>query len=368
MSEYIAYVNGIVHDGTSTLHEHAVICKNGLVEELMAIQNLPADIAQIDLHGNHLAQSFIDLQIYGANKQLFSSHSTVESLQATADYCANGGANHFMITLATNSWSVVQKGIETVQAYWQAGRKGLLGLHLEGPFINPIKRGAHLLEHIETPTIEKIEDLLAQANGAVKMMTLAPETCSDEVIELLLKNDIVLSAGHSNATYTEAIHAFDNGFSTVTHLYNAMSGLHHREPGLVGAALNHTSVMSSIVADGHHVDWPAIQIAKQLMKERLFLITDAVTENGVGAYPHQLNVDHYQLPDGTLSGSALTMLQAVKNMVQNCKVDLDEALRMASLYPAQVMNFTQKHGQITKGCTASFVVFDNDLNMIKTYQ
>ncbi len=366
-NDLIAYVNGIVHDGTSSLYDHVVVCKNGLIEEVLPSSNLPTNVLQIDLQGSHLAPSFIDLQIYGAYNQLFSSHPTVDALQKTADYCAQGGANHFLITLATNTWSVVDAGIAAVLAYWEEGRKGLLGLHLEGPFINSSKRGAHLLECIEKPTVQRIEALLTQANGAIKMMTLAPEVCNEEVIELLLKNNIVLSAGHSNATSAESMHAFDLGFSTVTHLYNAMSGLHHREVGLVGATLNHPKVMSSIVADGYHVDWSAIQIAKKLMKERLFLITDAVTANDTGAYRHQLNIDRYQLPDGILSGSALTMMKAVKNMVEYGGVDLNEALRMASLYPAQAMQMEKTLGSFAKGLIASFVSFDKSLQNVKTY-
>jgi N-acetylglucosamine-6-phosphate deacetylase len=367
MSEYIAYVNGIVHDGTSTLHEHAVVChQRGLIRGVIPIRELSKNIRQIDLQGNHLAPSFIDLQIYGAANQLFSAYPTLDTLMKTSAHCRAGGGIHFLITIATNSWDVVDQAIEAGHAYLKKGNSGFLGLHLEGPFINPLKKGAHVASFIEKPTLKRIKKLLEKGKNIILMMTIAPECCSDDVIELLKEHHITLSAGHSNATYEEAMLAFDRGFSSVTHLYNAMSGLHHRSPGLVSAAFNHHSVTASIVADGHHVDWAAIKIAKKLMEERLYLITDAVTGNDKGEYVHQLNGDKYVLPDGTLSGSALTMMGAVKNVVKHCDIELDEALRMASLYPAQVIGIETAQGRIEKGFDGNLVVFDNDLNLIKT--
>jgi N-acetylglucosamine-6-phosphate deacetylase len=219
-------------------------------------------------------------------------------------------------------------------------------LHLEGPFLNERKRGAHAAEKMQAPTLENIRKFLDRGAGVVKMMTIAPELFSDEALYMLQSAGIILSAGHSDATYQQAIAAFDRGIHVCTHLFNAMSPFLHRAPGLVGAILDHPAVMSSIVADGYHVDIPAIRIAKQVMKDRLFLITDAVTPNESGYYKHQLNGDRYCMPDGTLSGSALTMLAAVRFCMHKVGIEEGEAFRMASLYPAKVLGLENEMGKI----------------------
>ncbi|WP_315819094.1 amidohydrolase family protein [Paraflavitalea speifideaquila] len=194
------------------------------------------------------------------------------------------------------------------------------------------------------------------------MITLAPEQCDPAIIDLLLQHQVIVSAGHSNATYVQAREAFDLGIPTATHLYNAMSSLQHREPGLVGAIFDHPAVMSSIVCDGVHVDYAAVRIAKAVMKERLFFITDAVAETTTGEYQHLFQGDRYALPDGTLSGSALSMMQCVKNGVEYAGIPLDEALRMAATYPAQLVR-DRKMGLLAKGYEANMVVFDEALQV-----
>lgn len=196
------------------------------------------------------------------------------------------------------------------------------------------------------------------------MITLAPEVCSKEVIDYLLANDIVISAGHSNANYQQAIESFDNGITAVTHLYNAMSPLQHRAPGLVGAAMNSDKVMAAIIPDGYHVDYAAISIAKKVMQQRLFVITDAVTATSIGEYQHTLAGDKYESA-GILSGSALTMSKALNNLVKYAGIELGEALRMCSLYPAQVIKMDKQAGKIEKKYTASLVVMNEENEVIK---
>jgi len=156
--------------------------------------------------------------------------------------------------------------------------------------------------------------------------------------------------------------AFNDGIPAATHLFNAMSPLQHRAPGMVGAIFNHPGVMSSIVPDGYHVDFPVLRIAKDLMKERLFVITDAVTTTTEGPYPHQLAGDKYE-SNNILSGSALTMLKCVQNLVHRVDVPLAEALRMASLYPAQVMGKAHRMGKIEKGYDANLVCMNEALEI-----
>jgi len=205
--------------------------------------------------------------------------------------------------------------------------------------------------------------LVEYGTGVIKMITLAPETCDKEIISFINRNHIIVSAGHSNGTFEELNDAFDQGIHLATHLFNAMSPLHHRQPGFPAAVLLHSSVMASVVADGFHVDFAMIKLAKKLMGERLFLITDAVTETSEGPYQHKLVGDKYE-SKGILSGSTLTMMKAVKNCVEKCDIPLDEALRMASLYPARVLGIDHQTGKIEKGCKADFVLMDETFTVI----
>lgn len=350
------FYNGTVFTGDRFINNVAVLVNKGSIEAVVPVAAIPANTDRYDLQGNFLVPACIDLQLYGGNGLLFSQDLNEEAIHATDAYCVAGGCTGFLLTLATNSIDVFLKGIAVAKSFLQKHpESGLLGLHLEGPYINPVKRGAHLLEHIKQPTVEEVQMLLDAGEGIVKMMTLAPEQCSDDVIQLLLDNNVIVSAGHSNASYEQATAAFNKGIITATHLFNAMSPLQGRELGMVGAIYNHATTYSSIICDGFHTSFEAVRISKKMMQERLFLITDAVTETTEGAYLHLLKDDRYALPDGTLSGSALTMIKAVNNCILHAGIAFDEALRMASLYPARVANLLQ-YGKIEKDYTADFVV------------
>lgn len=349
-----AYLPSLIFTGTEERSGQAVLVDEGIVQGLVPRTEIPSGYQQIDLSGKILVPGFIDLQIYGGNGHLFSQQPTPESLEATYQYSLAGGATHFCITIATNSREVVSAGIRAVKAYWEKGGKGLLGLHLEGPFINKEKRGAHLEAFIHTPTRKEILELLEEGKGVIKIMTLAPECCDAALVRLLQENGVIVSAGHSNATYDQATRAFNDGISLATHLYNAMSPLQSRAPGMVGAIYDHPLVMSSMVVDGVHTDLAAVRISKKIMGDRLFLITDAVTETAEGPYPHVFQGDRYCMPDGTLSGSALTMMKAVQNCVDHCGISLEEACRMASTYPAKAAGVDDRLGYIKKGYDAEF--------------
>jgi N-acetylglucosamine-6-phosphate deacetylase len=360
----IAYSNGKIFTGTKIEQDKALLVKNGKVEGLVGNKEIPAGYMVEDLQGNLLAPALIDLQIYGGNGKMFSQETSIESLKATYEYCLSGGCSYFMITMATNSMDKFFEGIEVVKQYWQQGGKGLLGLHLEGPYLNPVKKGAHAERFIKKPTVEEVELLLEKGKDVVKMMTVAPECCEPSIIALLQQNAVLVSAGHSNATYEEATAAFNRGIPVATHLFNAMSPLQHRAPGMVGAILDHPTAMSSVVCDGIHAHFAAIRIAKQVMKERLFYITDAVAETKVGEYQHLFRGDHYALPDGTLSGSALTMMRCVQNGVQQLGLSLEESLRMAGKYPASLVR-GKKMGVFEKGAEAALVIFDEEYTIKK---
>lgn len=254
--------------------------------------------------------------------------------------------------------------MDAVKDYWNKDGRGILGLHVEGPWINPVKRGAHVESLIHSPSLKQAEELLDYGKGVIKIITLAPEVCSKDILDLIRSFNIIISAGHSNASYKEAMDSFKGGITMVTHLYNAMSPLQHRQPGLVGATMDHETIKASIIPDGHHVDYAAIRIAKQIMKERLFVITDAVTGTDKGYYQHQLAGDKYEAA-GILSGSALTMGKAVKNLIEHADIETGEALRMCSLYPARVIGLEKELGKIDKGYKASMVVMDEKMEVKK---
>ncbi|MDX1936002.1 MAG: N-acetylglucosamine-6-phosphate deacetylase [Flavihumibacter sp.] len=360
-----AFYNGAVFTGTEIVNGKAVLTNNGVIEAVVDEAAIPANYEHINLQQQLLAPAFIDLQIYGGNGFLFSQALSIEALQAVYEYCRAGGATNFLITIATNTDAVFFKSLEVAHQYLQQGGKGLAGVHLEGPYINPDKRGAHLLDCIKQPTSSEVAAFLQAGNGIIKMMTLAPEQCDIAVVKQLQDAGVVVSAGHSNASYEQATKSFDQ-ITTCTHLFNAMSPLQHRAPGMVGAIYNHATVCSSVVPDGIHVDFAALRISKKIMQQRLFIITDAVAAVNEGGYQHVFQHDRYVLPNGTLSGSALTMLKGVQNCVLHAGIALEEALRMASLYPARVMGW-QQLGKIEKGCKAQLVVLNNSLELTAVY-
>lgn len=348
-----------IFTGKEWLTDHAVIVADGKITDIVAYDKLNE---KPSVKYDMIAPAFIDVQIYGAQDKLLSVYPDTDSLHKLYDYCSKGGASHFQPTVATNTREVFYKSIDAVKAYWKEGGKGCLGLHIEGPWIHPLKKGAHLETFIHSPSVEEAKELLEYGKGVITMITLAPEVCSTEVVELIRSFGVIVSAGHSNATYEEATRAFDSGIHAATHLYNAMSPLQHRAPGMVGAIFDHAIVMTSLVPDGFHVDFSAIRIAKKILKERLYVITDAVTETNAGPYHHHLTADRYETA-GILSGSALTMAKSLRNLVNHVGIEIDEALRMVSLYPAQVMKKEGSMGRIARGYDANLVMLDKTLEV-----
>ena len=350
-----AYIAKLIFTGNQWLHQHAAIVDDGIITDVLPVSALDPLMDAAYFSESILAPAFIDLQIYGAHQKLFSVYPTTDALQLLNSYSNSGGAAFCMPAVATNQFEILFKCIDAIRQYWQQGGTGILGLHAEGPWINKLKRGAHIESLIHNPTIKEVSDLLAYGKDVLKIITLAPEVCSKEIIELIKSSGIKIFAGHSNATYDEAMQSFDNGITAVTHLYNAMSPLQHRHPGVVGAAFNHQKIMASIIADGYHVDYAAINIAKNIMQQRLFAITDAVTTTTEGFYQHQPDGDKY-MTENILSGSALTMYKALQNLVQHVGIETGEAMRMCSLYPAQVMQIDDELSKIAKSYKAKMVV------------
>lgn len=361
MAAIKAYIARHIFTGEQWLHEHAAIVADGTITGVVPADLLDPATEKIYFKESILAPAFIDLQIYGAHEKLFSLYPDAASLQLLNNYSNHGGAAFCMPTVATSEPGILYKCIDATREYWQQGGEGILGLHAEGPWINELKRGAHIASLIHSPSLQEVEALLEYGKGVLKIITLAPEVCSKEIIDLIHASGIRIFAGHSNATYEEAIKSFDTGITAVTHLYNAMSPLQHRGPGLVGAAFDHPQIMAGIIPDGFHVAFEAVRIAKKIMQQRLFAITDAVTTTTEGHYRHQRDGDKY-VAGNILSGSALTMYKAFQNLVKHVGIEKGEALRMCSLYPAQVMQKDDRLGRIAIGYKAKMVLMPVSLD------
>lgn len=353
----------LITDGTIS-EGKVVLVENGFVLDVIGQDQFYADKNSIDLDGAFLAPGLIDLQIYGSGGQLFGGNPSVEALLQMETDLLRQGTTGFLATIATNTAAIVEQGIKAAKTYRKNSIGNFLGLHLEGPFLNPKRKGAHPEELIRKASLAELKHWFDLAEGEIKMITIAPELQDDEVLDFLDQQNIILSAGHSNASFSEANRFLKYPVKAVTHLYNAMPQMHHRDPGFIPAIFEQKP-FTSIVPDGIHVDFAMIRLAKRELGEKLFMITDAVTETKKGIYQHQFNKNHYVMPDGTLSGSALTMLKGVQNCVQFADIHLAEAINMASLYPAQLLKDETK-GRVKKGFRADFIVFNADFEHFHT--
>lgn len=357
----IAITNGKFFDGNELLSGLTLFIREGKISKISADQILDG-YTVIDAKGGYINPGFMDLQIYGSGGNLFSAYPKADTLRQMDLDLIRKGTTGFLACVATNTPEIVWQSVSAAKAY-RGEAIGFLGLHLEGPYLNPKRLGAHVPEYVRKAGLEEVKRLMEHADGTVKMMTVAAELQDDKVIGYLLDQDVVLSLGHSDASFEQATWAYDRGFKTTTHLFNAMPSIHHRSPNLPVAAFNHPEAMASIIADGSHVDFEMIKVSYKAMHERLFLITDAVTPCDIGPYQHRLSGDKFITPDGTLSGSNITLLQAVQNCIRYCGIPLPDALRMASVYPAGLLGIPERNGTLSVGSRADLVLLSEDLQL-----
>jgi N-acetylglucosamine-6-phosphate deacetylase len=350
----------IISEG-SIVPGKAVLITGNQITAIVDEIAIPGNIKKVDLNGAFLAPGLIDLQIYGSGGKLFAGTPVIEALEQMESDLLSQGTTGFFATIGTNTNDIVEKGIESAKIYRERCKGNFLGLHLEGPYLNPIKKGAHPANLIKKGTLAEVEKWIEMADGVIKMMTIAPELQDQEVIDYLHDHGVILSSGHSNATYEQGKSFLNNPIPAVTHLFNAMPQMHHREPGYIPAIFEEKPY-TSIVNDGIHVDFAMVRLAKRELGDKLFLITDAVTAATEGTYQHQLKSDRYVMPDGTLSGSCLTMLKAAENCVKEVGIDLAEAINMASLYPAQLARMHKK-GKVAAGFDADLIVFNENFEV-----
>lgn len=357
------WINARVFTENGWLDNHTVVEEDGRITAIFPTKAEKELGSFIDCGGAMLVPALIDLQVYGRGGKLFSAFPQPESLALLASENRKTGVGLCLVTIATQPFPVIMESIRGIKAYWKQGGEGIAGLHLEGPFMNVLKRGAHKAEWIIPPTDALVDELLAVGGSVIKMITLAPENCAPHLIQRFADAGIVVSAGHSNAGFELGMKMHEFGVSAVTHLFNAMSPFHHREVGLPGATFQNTHLIASIIPDGIHVSYPALKTAKFLMGDRLYFITDAVTDTFTGPYQHQQGDGCFVLPDGTLSGSAIGLLQGVKNAVDFAGIPLEESLRMASLYPAKLMGLQKEYGSIAPGKKAAMILVNEALEL-----
>ena len=370
-----ALTHGRIYTGHEILDDHAIVVANGLIERICPLSELPADIEQRALNGAIISPGFIDVQLNGCGGVQFNDTAeavTVETLEIMQKANEKSGCTSYLPTLITTSDELMKQGIAVMRDYLSQHPNQALGLHLEGPWLNIVKKGTHNPDYVRKPDNELVDYLCANADVITKV-TLAPEMAGPEVISKLSAAGIVVSAGHSNATLKEAKIGFRAGITFATHLYNAMPYITGREPGLVGAIFDEPDVYCGIIADGLHVDYANIRNAKRIKGDKLCLVTDATAPAGANIeqfifagktiyYRNGLCVDE----NGTLSGSALTMIEGVRNLVEHCGIALDEVLRMATLYPARAMGVATRLGSIAPGMVANLTAFTHDFKIIKT--
>jgi len=320
-----------------------------------------------DFSGLYVAPGFIDLQINGGIGIDFLN-ATPEEIQKVADFYLAHGTTGILATLVTSDLSNMRQALERI-AYCNA--RSILGVHLEGPFISKEYKGAHAEEHIISPSKDVLIKIIDQYAHMVRLITLAPELPNaDEVIDYVVNLGTAVALGHSSATYTEAMRAVEKGVKLFTHLANAMRGLHHREPGAIGAALD-SDVYVSLICDGIHLHPAFIRLVSKVKGfDRVCLITDAISATGLadgiyrlGKLTISVTNGVARLPNGVLAGSTLTMERAVQNFIKFTKCSLPEAVRCATLNPARLLGIDLKTGSIEVGKKADLVVFDDDFTI-----
>lgn len=328
----------------------------------------------IDLEGRLVLPGFIDTQVNGGGGVLFNGTPTVDSIAEIGRVHRRFGTTAFLPTLVSDDLDVVAEAIAATRRAITAGVPGVLGLHIEGPFLNESRKGVHDASKIRNLDGEAFR-LLTTPSGGKTLITLAPEKTTPEMIRALTGAGVIVSAGHSNASYAEVRAALDSGLTGFTHLFNAMSQLTVREPGVVGAALEDTESWCSIIVDGHHVDPVVLRLALRSKRaDRFILVTDAMPT--VGAEKDSFNLLGKTIvvrdgicvdEDGTLAGSNMDMAAAVRNTVRLLQVDLVTAVRMASLYPAEFLGLAGELGRIAPGYRANLVIADEAINVTGTW-
>lgn len=353
--------------------DHALVVADGSIAAIIPADRLAATETVEQLDGGVLLPGFIDTQVNGGGGVLFNDHPTREGVEAIAAAHRAFGVTALLPTLITDDLGVVVRAIAAVDEAIAAGVPGVIGIHIEGPYLNPAKRGIHDAAKFRALGPDAVE-MLAALRGGKTLVTLAPECAAPGVIAALTARGVIVAAGHSLATYDVMRRAVAEGLSGVTHLFNAMTQLDSREPGVVGAAID-LHLVSGLIVDGHHVHAAALRAAYRAKGEdELMLVTDAMPSVGHGAKGFALGEVWISAksgalrgPDGRLAGSDLDMAEALRNAVAMMKIDLASASRMASGTPAAFLGLARTRGALAPGRRADMVHLDDKLTPQATW-
>ena len=361
-----------IFDGERFLDDHAVVVEGARIAAIVPYSERP-DGAVRDLGGGLLAPGYVDVQVNGGGGVLFNEDPTPEGIARIAAAHRNHGTIGLLPTLVTDAPQVTAAAIAATR---EARRltPAALGIHLEGPFLDPRRKGAHELSYIRDLEPDDVATIAKADCGAV-MLTLAPNRVGTGSIAELARHGVLVSLGHSDASYEEARRAVKAGARAFTHLFNAMSAPTGREPGMVGAALDLDEAFVGLIADGHHVHEANLRIALAAKRrDRFMLITDAMPPAAGGPDHFELQGRRVtcadgclRLDDGTLAGSVLTMDEAVRFAVNVVRLPLADALAMASRVPATFLRRDTELGRIAPGYLASLVHLDDELRVLETW-
>lgn len=371
----IALVKGRVLGDYGFETNKAVLLEGNRIVDIVPASDSRVRNAQIvDLRDQLLLPGFIDIQVNGGGGALFNDDPSVEAIRTIGAAHRRFGTTGFLPTLISDDLHVVSQAIGAVQAAVQTRVPGVLGIHIEGPFLNEARKGVHDASKFRELDDSSLE-LLASLDHGHTLLTLAPEMTTPAMIRKLVNAGVTVSAGHTNATYEQVRAALEAGLSGFTHLFNAMSQLSGREPGAVGAALEDRNSWCGVILDGVHVHPAVLRIAlRSRPRDRFMLVTDAMP--GVGSDQKQFRLQGRTITvdglvcfdqDGRLAGSNMDMASAVRNAVTILGIDLAEAVRMASLYPATFLRLDHELGRIAPGYRANLVVADDELNVVGTW-
>ncbi|WP_049620666.1 N-acetylglucosamine-6-phosphate deacetylase [Frateuria defendens] len=376
MSETLrALVNARVMTDAGLRRDLAVLVRGARIEALAAGDDARLAGAPVhDLGGRLLLPGFIDVQVNGGGGLLFNDAPTVATLRGIAAAHRRYGTTGLLPTLITDTAQAMHAALEAVDAAIEAGVPGVLGIHLEGPFLAPARKGIHDARLFRQPSAEEIADIARRHRGVV-MLTLAPEQVPLAAIRSLAEAGVIVCAGHTAADYATTRAALDAGVRGFTHLYNAMTPLGSREPGVVGAALDDEASWCGLIVDGHHVHPASLRVAiAAKARGKSVLVTDAMPPVGSARADYVLNGQTIvaregicQNEAGVLAGSALDMATGLRNLVQRVGLPLEEASRMASAYPAAWLGLAATHGRIAPGLQADFAVLDDGLVVRETW-
>jgi N-acetylglucosamine-6-phosphate deacetylase len=338
------------------------------------LSDIPAGLPRRALGGGYLLPGFIDTQVNGGGGVMFGEAPSVEAIRAIGAVHRRYGTTGFLPTLISGDLDAIRRAIEATRQGLEQGVPGLLGLHIEGPFINVERKGIHDASKFRVIDPEAFEILTSLGQG-VTLVTLAPETTSPGMIQRLADRGVIVSAGHTDAAYAEIRSALDHGLRGFTHLFNAMSPLTSREPGAVGAALEDQERWCALIVDGKHVDPVVLRLAlKAKRHDRFLLVTDAMPCVGSAENTFMLDGRRITVKDGvcvdeqgTLAGSDLDMASALRNAVALLGLRLEDAARMASRNPAEFLALGPWFGRIAPGARADLVLLDETLHAVETW-